>query len=65
MDTSLFVISLKSSQIFTSLGEFAFLHTLSNVPMDKGALGVHEIELVRESRPGLGNGSGVGQHAAR
>lgn len=31
--------------------------------MDKGTLGVHEIELVRQSRPCLANGSGVGQHA--
>jgi hypothetical protein len=31
--------------------------------MDKSTLGVHEVELVRQSRPGLTNGSGVGQHA--
>ena len=31
--------------------------------MDESALAVHEVELVRESRPGLANGRGVGQHA--
>lgn len=31
--------------------------------MDEGALAVHKVELVRESRPGLANGRGVGQHA--
>lgn len=31
--------------------------------MDESALGVHKIELVRQRRPGLGNGGGVGQHA--
>ena len=31
--------------------------------MDESALAVHEVELVRESRPGLADGRGVGQHA--
>ena len=33
--------------------------------MDEGPLGVHKVELVVESRPGLGDGGGVGQHADR
>ena len=32
-------------------------------PVHEGALGVHEVELVVESGPGLHNGGGVGQHA--
>jgi hypothetical protein len=32
--------------------------------VNEGTLGVHEIELVVESGPGLGDGGGVGQHAA-
>ncbi len=59
----LFVIALESGKIFTSFGEFTLLHTLTNVPVDKGTLAVHEIELVRQSRPGLANSRGVGQHA--
>lgn len=59
----LLVITLEGSQVLTGLGEFTFLHTLTNVPVDEGTLGVHEVELVVESRPGLGDGRGVGQHA--
>jgi hypothetical protein len=60
---NLLVIALKSSEILTSLGELALLHTLTDVPVDEGTLGVHEVELVRQGGPGLTNGSGVGQHA--
>jgi hypothetical protein len=60
---NLLVIALESSEILTSLGELALLHTLTDVPVDESTLGVHEIELVRQSGPGLTNGSGVGQHA--
>lgn len=31
--------------------------------MDEGTLGVHQVELVIQTGPGLGNGGGVGQHA--
>jgi hypothetical protein len=60
----LFVVALEGSQILTRLGELAFLHALTDVPMDESTLGVHEIELVRECGPGLGDGGGVGKHAA-
>ena len=61
--TDFFVVFLKSSKVLTSLRELPLLHALSDVPVDKGTLGVHQIKLVVESRPGLGNGGGVGQHA--
>ena len=61
---NLLVVTLQGSQVLTGLGEFTFLHTLTNVPVNEGTLGVHEVELVVESGPGLGDGSGVGQHAA-
>ena len=61
--TDFLVILLKSSQILTSFREFTFLHTFTNIPVDESTLGVHKIELVVKARPGLGNGSGVGQHA--
>ena len=32
-------------------------------PVDEGSLGVHEVELVVEGGPGLGDGRGVGQAA--
>ncbi|WAR26379.1 hypothetical protein MAR_012083, partial [Mya arenaria] len=63
VDTDLFVILLKSGQILTGLGELTLLHTLSDVPVDEGTLGVHQIELVIQTGPGLGDGGGVAQHA--
>src|SRR5690606_8343984 len=56
-------IHTKSSQVLTGLGEFTFLHTLTNIPMNERTLGVHEIELVAESVPCLRDGGGVGQQA--
>jgi hypothetical protein len=63
-NTDFFIILLKGSKIFTSFGELTFLHTLSDVPMDEGSLGVHEIEFVINSGEDLSNGSGVRDHAA-
>ena len=63
LDTDFFVILLEGSEILTSLGELTFLHTLTDVPMDEGTLGVHEIELVIDSGEDLSDGSGVGDHA--
>merc|ERR1719414_1897464 len=63
VDTDLFVILLQGSKILTSLREFTFLHTLTDVPVDEGALGVHKIKLVIKTSPGLSNGGGVAQHA--
>ena len=59
----LFVITLEGCEILTSLGEFAFLHTLADVPVDEGTLRIHEIELVRERGPRFGDGGCVGKHA--
>merc|ERR1719273_2116632 len=63
LDTDLLVILLEGSEILTSLGELTFFHTLTDVPMDEGTLGVHEIELVVDSGEDLSDGSGVGDHA--
>ena len=63
VDTDLFVILLKGSQILSGLGELSLFHTLSDVPVDEGTLGVHQIEFVVKTGPGLGNGGGVAQHA--
>merc|ERR1719411_2358017 len=61
--TDFLVILLKSSQILTGLREFTLFHALSNIPMDKSTLGVHQVKLVIQTGPGLSNGSGVRQHA--
>ena len=46
LGSDLFVILLKSCKILTSLTELSFFHTLSDVPMHKGTLGIHKIELM-------------------
>ena len=56
------VIFLQCCQIFTSLGELSFLHTLTHVPVNKSTLGVHQIKFVIQTSPGLSNGCGVTQH---
>merc|ERR1712062_703076 len=63
LDTDLFVILLEGSEILTSLRELTFLHTLTDVPMDEGTLGVHKIEFVINAGEDLSDGSGVGDHA--
>merc|ERR1712228_280794 len=60
---NLLVVLLKGGKIFPSLGEFSLLHTLSNIPVDKGPLGVHEVKLMVKPGPGLSDGSGVAEHA--
>jgi len=62
-DSDLFVILFKGSQIFSGFGEFSFFHTLTDVPMHEGSLGVHKIELVIDSGEDFSDGSGVGDHA--
>merc|ERR1712113_340021 len=60
--SDLLVILLESSKILPGLGELTLLHTLSNVPVDKSPLGVHEVKLMVKSGPGLSNSSGIAQH---
>lgn len=57
------IIALQGRQVFPGLAKLALLHPLSNVPVDKGALGVHQVKLVIETGPGLGDGGGVAEHA--
>merc|ERR1719373_1327936 len=60
LGTNLLVVLLEGGEVLASLGELALLHTLADVPVDEGALGVHEVELVVDAREKLGDGSGVG-----
>merc|ERR1719326_109299 len=43
------VVLLEESKILTGLRELTLLHTLTDVPVDEGALGVHEAELGNET----------------
>jgi len=56
VDAHLLVVLLEGGQILASLGELALLHALTHVPVDEGPLGVHQIELVVQTGPGLGDG---------
>merc|ERR1711912_206733 len=64
LGTDLLVVLLESSKILASLGELTFLHTLTDIPVDESALGVHQVELVVHASKHLGDGGGVGDHAA-
>jgi hypothetical protein len=46
LNTDLLVVLLEGSKILSGFGELTLLHILSNVPVDKGLLGVHQVELV-------------------
>merc|ERR1711881_381923 len=63
LNTDLLVILLEGSKILSGFGELTFLHTLTDVPMDEGSLGVHKIELVIDPGEHLSDGGGVGDHA--
>merc|ERR1712048_338202 len=63
VNSDLLVVLLKGSKILSGLGELSLLHTLTDVPVDEGSLGVHQVKLVVKSGPGLSDGGGVGQHA--
>merc|ERR1719350_2495960 len=65
LDTNLFVILLQRSQVLAGLRELTFLHALSDVPVNEGTLGVHQIELVVDARKHLCDGRGVADHAHR
>ena len=64
LDSDFFVVLLESSEILSSFGELSFFHTFSDVPVDEGSLGVHQVEFMIESAEDLSNGSGVADHAA-
>jgi len=57
------IFTFESFEILTSLGELTFLHTLTDVPVDEGTLGEHEIELLVHAAEHFADGSGVGLHA--
>merc|ERR1712032_477883 len=64
LSANLLVVLLEGGKILTGLGEFTFLHTLTDVPVHEGTLGVHEVELVVNARQSFGHSSGVGNHGA-
>merc|ERR1711981_914005 len=63
LNSDLLVVLLEGGKILSGLGEFTFLHTFTDVPMDEGSLGVHKIELMINPGEHLSDGGGVGDHA--
>mmetsp|Transcript_18076 Transcript_18076/g.56316 ORF Transcript_18076/g.56316 Transcript_18076/m.56316 type:complete len:464 (+) Transcript_18076:891-2282(+) len=62
LGADLLVVLLERGKVLARLGELALLHALADVPVDKGALGVHEVKLVVDARVELGEGRRVGLH---
>jgi len=56
LNANFLVVLLQSCQVLTCLRELTFFHTFTDVPMHKSSLGIHEIELVINSREHLCNG---------
>lgn len=46
----------------TYLSKFAFFHALADVPVNKSALGIHQIKFVIQTGPSLGDSSRIRQH---
>ena len=63
--TNFLVILFQSSHIFTSFREFALLHAIIHIPMDKGPSCEEKVKLAIESLPYLPDGSVVGQNTER
>merc|ERR1719161_814408 len=59
LDAYFLIILLKCREVFAGLGKLSLLHTLADIPVHKGALGVHQIKLVVDARKDLGDGSRV------
>mmetsp|Transcript_13339 Transcript_13339/g.19237 ORF Transcript_13339/g.19237 Transcript_13339/m.19237 type:complete len:474 (-) Transcript_13339:76-1497(-) len=64
LGADLFVVLLEGGKVLAGLGEFAFLHAFTDVPVDERTLGVHEVELVVDAGQSLGDSGRVGNHAA-
>eukprot|EP00962_Isochrysis_galbana_P018968 scaffold5504_cov101-Isochrysis_galbana.AAC.5 len=58
----LLVVLLERGHVFAGLGELTLLHALADVPVDEGALGVHQVELVVDTRVEFGDARRVGHH---
>jgi len=62
VSTDLLVVLLEGSEVLAGLDELTLLHALTDVPVDEGTLGEHEVELAVNALEDLGDGSGVREH---
>ena len=63
VNSNLLIVFFECGKILARFRELALLHTLTDVPVDKGTLGVQEIEFVVETAPRCRDGRRVRQHA--
>ena len=59
----LFVILFERCKILTSLREFALLHSLADIPVHEGALGVKKVKFAIQPGPCIRDGGRVREHA--
>jgi len=64
LGTHLIIVFLKSCQILSSFREFSLLHAFSDVPVNKGSLGIHQVEFMIDPWKYLGYGCRVADHTA-
>mmetsp|Transcript_17501 Transcript_17501/g.47426 ORF Transcript_17501/g.47426 Transcript_17501/m.47426 type:complete len:209 (+) Transcript_17501:67-693(+) len=65
LSANLLKVLLQGSQVLTGLAELSLLHALTNIPVHKSTLGIHEVELVVQTGEDLADCGGVGDHAHR
>merc|ERR1712063_131390 len=63
LDTHLLVVFLQSRKVLAGLAEFSLFHAFADVPMHKGTLAVHEVELVINAGEHLRDRGGITDHA--
>merc|ERR1719266_1106786 len=63
VQSDLLVVLLQGGHVLASLRELTLLHALANIPVDERPFGVHQVKLMVQPGPSLGNGGGVGEHA--
>mmetsp|Transcript_2356 Transcript_2356/g.15753 ORF Transcript_2356/g.15753 Transcript_2356/m.15753 type:complete len:211 (-) Transcript_2356:816-1448(-) len=61
--THFVVVLLQTCKVLASFRELALFHAFTHIPMDKGTLGIHDVELVVDAVEDLRYGSAVGDHA--
>jgi hypothetical protein len=44
--SNLFIVFFEGSKVLSGLAEFTLFHPLTNIPVDKCPLGIHEVKFV-------------------
>ncbi|KAI1238770.1 hypothetical protein IHE44_0011857 [Lamprotornis superbus] len=57
------MVLFQGSQVLSGLCKLSLLHAFTHIPVHKSSFGIHQVELVVQPGPSLGDGRGVAQHA--